>query len=163
MKIALTFSVIISTFITSFAQANLSSIDSLKLIISNNHDGKDAVSSLLRINQLYYQQNKLDSALIYYQSLEKSYKGEEVEAAAICLSVPILLRKNSYDEVKNRSVNVKDKFKGTRWAEESLYNLGELYINIYQDKEAADKYFRELITDYPDGSLVNSAKTYLGY
>ena len=162
MRIALTFSVIISTFIISFAQVSLSSIDSLKLIIRNNPDGKEVVSALFRINQLYYQQSKVDSALIYYQGLENSYEGKEVEAVAICLSAPLLLRKSSYDEVKNRSNYVKDKFKGTRWAEESLYNLGEMYLNIYQDKETADKYFKELITDYPDGGLVNLAKIYLG-
>jgi TolA-binding protein len=144
------------------AQDKQPDIDSLKVLIKNIPESNTAIRALLEINQIYYEQNKTDSALVYYISIGSEYKGKEIEAVSICLSVPLLVRRSAYNEVISKCLYVKESFKGARWAEESLYNLGELYMNIYKDKETADKYFNELVTDYPQSGLVNSAKIYLG-
>lgn len=143
------------------AQDLRNELDSLKVVMNSDQAG---VKVLIRINQIYYDLKKTDEALLYYDGIQKTYSGKELEAAGICLSTPILLRKGSYDEVKNKSLYVKDTFKGTNWSAESLYNLGELYLNVYEDKTTADKYFKELLADCPNpkSGLVRMAKNYLG-
>jgi TolA-binding protein len=142
-----------------YAQDDQAELNELKAGIGDN---AASVKSVLRINQIYYNLYQTDEALKYYDTLRTRFRGKELEAAAACLSAPILLRKGSLDEVKTMCLSVKDRFKGSSWASECLYNLGEMYLNVYEDKTTADAYFGELIKDCPNSGLVRSAKIYLG-
>jgi tetratricopeptide (TPR) repeat protein len=143
----------------TYAQDYRAELNELKAGIGDN---AGSVKSVLHINQLYYKLYQTDEALKYYDTLKARYQGKEIEAAAVCLSAPILLRKDRFDEVKTMCLSVKERFKGTSWAAECLYNLGEMYLNVYEDKATAETYFRELIKDCPTSGLVRSAKLYLG-
>jgi tetratricopeptide (TPR) repeat protein len=147
--------------VVSYAQEEAIDIKSLQDKISTANDSA-AVKLLLTLNQAYYQNQKTDEALAYYRVLAQQHRGSIVEAAAICLSVPRWLKQQSYIEVRDKCIYVKESFKNTTWAAECLYNLGEMYLNVNEDKAIADTYFQELVTDYPRNGLAEIARNYLG-
>ena len=147
---------------TLFSQDINSEILELRSIISENPNTEESAKLLIKVFRLYIKTNQRDEAYKYCESIQKEYKGNEIEAVSICITIPKLLRADKFDEVKTKCLYVRKNFKGSSWAAESLYNLGEMYLNVYEDKATADKYFKELVEDCPGSGLVKSAKLYLG-
>lgn len=137
-------------------------ISTLQSKITANYLSATVTADLIALNHLYIKEDREKDALEFYRVVAGANKGKILEAVAICLSAPMLLRQEKFDEVKTSCVYIKENFKGTHWAAEALYNLGELYLNVYEDKATSDNYFRELVRDCPKSGLVGSAKIYLG-
>lgn len=108
--------------------------------------------------ELYFMQNKLDSAAYYLDSIQLQFPGHSLKDEIFFLKGHIFEKRGMFEEAAKMYETLYLSFSEDILADNALYNLGMLYEYKIKDEEKAKEYFRKLIFNYPGSFYVNEAR-----
>lgn len=101
---------------------------------------------------LYIFQNKFDKAFSLLDSLDVAYPGHTLTDDILYRRAEIELKRKDYTKAAEYYQQIIDEFPTDILADNSMFFLGELNENYFDNKEAAMQFYRTLMIEYP-GSL----------
>jgi len=101
---------------------------------------------------LYIFQNKFDDAFMLLDSLDATYPGHTLTDDILYRRAEIEIKRKDYTKAGEYYQQIIDEFPTDILADNSMFFLGELNENYFDNKEAAMQFYRTLMIEYP-GSL----------
>lgn len=95
-------------------------------------------------------------------SVATKYAGKEIAGVALSIKVGDLIRNEAFAEAVEVAETIHNTYAQTSLEKYALYDLGTLHWYYLQDQKTGEVYYRELIAQYPDDDLANSALVALG-
>lgn len=126
----------------------------LSLLISDNENvdsNFQALGLYARADLLVYQ-HKYDDALIKLDSINILFPANELEDDILWMKANIELNKQNFDSAINYYKTIVEKFKEGIWADDALFNIGEIYERKLQNSELAMKAYQQMIDEF-SGSM----------
>ncbi len=112
-----------------------------------------------RIGDCYFVQSDYNSAISYY---DKAIQTNKTDQDYAMFQKGFSLGLVNKDEQKIAEMkSLMDKYPGSPYADDALYEIGQSYLKL-QQYDAAIPSYKELISDYPNSSYVKSALVKLG-
>lgn len=126
----------------------------LSLLISDNEnvDSNFQALGLYARSDLLVYQHKYDEALIKLDSINILFPANELEDDILWMKANIELNKQNFDSAINYYKTIVEKFKEGIWADDALFNIGEIYERKLQNSELAMKAYQQMIDEF-SGSM----------
>jgi len=132
-------------------------------VLVNKYPDKPAgLQALALIDYCYQNLDNRAASLSYLNQVAETYKGKEISGLASSISVGHLVRDAAYDEAIANSSKILDGYADKNLGKYALYDLGTIYWYYLEDHETGEKYYRQLIAQWPKDDLAASALATLG-
>mgnify|MGYP003792757425 CR=1 FL=1 len=118
-----------------------------------------ATEALFRIAQIYEHGNQMEQALTFYEKCANN-GGSETSARAQFRLSEIYESRGDYEKAGRNYLKVAILYLHPELSPESLWRSGQCYLKS-NEKENAQRAFRELISDFPSHPLAEKAKTFI--
>lgn len=137
---------------------------SLSKIISDNLSDDDTNTTQLKMyaqaDFLFYCKN--DSlALLKIDSIIDKYPANSIIDESLYLKAKILISQKKYTESIEILKNIAKSYSYDILADDALYLIAKIYIDVFNDKENANKYFKKLILEHSDSIYVPEARKFI--
>jgi len=131
-------------------------------IVNKYPDSPAGLQALALTDHCYQNLDNRAASLSYLNQVADTYKGKEISGLASSISVGQLVRNGAYDEAISTSLKILDGYADKNLGKYALYDLGTIYWYYLEDRETGEKYYRQLITQWPKDDLAASAMATLG-
>lgn len=118
--------------------------------------------SLVFVNRCFKRLDRSDEALYYLDQISKTYKNLNLDGIAQSISIGYFIQQDSYQSAIIRAQGIVQSFPKSEFAKYALYDLGSIYWYYLKEYKTAEKYYRQLIAQYPKDDLSISALVTLG-
>lgn len=114
--------------------------------------------ALATINHIYQIIGYMNEAYDYFVEVEKKHPKEKVALVAAYLYVPILIKREKYDEAITKSEEIFEKDPASYWAIGSLFNIANLYCGVLNREQEGLVMYEKIIKRYPNTQFAKIAK-----
>jgi tetratricopeptide (TPR) repeat protein len=144
------------------ASSQLIANDALEyfLLINDNTVADSSQTALKRLAQADYlhYQNKNKEALLDYQSILESFKGQEIEAVTLLRIGKLQEKLGDYSSALTQYQAIIDQHSDGIYMDEALYYSAELYSKPLLDVEKAKYFYEQLIFNHEDSIYFTEAR-----
>lgn len=130
----------------------------LKRIISDFPDNSKVEEAMATLNHCYQIIGYLDEAFEYYKEVRRKHPGTKAAVMASYHAVPILIRRQQYDEAIIRCNEIILADAKSYWAIGSLFNMAKLYCHQLGRKKEGMKMYKKIIKKYPSTQFAKIAE-----
>jgi len=113
-------------------------------------------TALLKIGEIYYQQQKVNEARVVLQHVNQFLQAEEDLKRAQYFTTMTYAVQNASEKATSGYEAFQGKFKGDPLADNLPFTLGNMYLSLNNIPEAI-KYFNESLQLYPKGRFVDAS------
>lgn len=106
--------------------------------------------------------NRGNETVARRDQLVQNYAGKEIFGLSHSLAAGDLIKSEQYAEAIDRCSVILRDFPGTDLAKYALFDLGSIHWYRLADQKTGEKYYRDLIAQWPDDDLAISALATLG-
>lgn len=131
-------------------------IQEYQKVVDISPSSTSATESLYRIAQIFEQKNQIDKALEFYERCANN-GGSETSARAQFRLSEIYENKGELEKAGKNYLKVAILYLHPELSPESLWRSGNCYLKI-NEKENAQRAFKELVDDFPSHPLAEKAK-----
>ncbi|TYP76145.1 tetratricopeptide repeat protein [Aquimarina intermedia] len=135
----------------------------LSLIISDN-SLEDSTQTALKIfakADLLRYQNKTEAAIAMYEKILTDHKGEKIEDEAFMRQAQLFEKTSQYDKAKTNYLKIIEFYGDDILADDALYALANLYVEVYNEPDKAKELYEKLIFNHADSIFfVDARKKY---
>jgi tetratricopeptide (TPR) repeat protein len=130
----------------------------LKKVVENYPQNAKAEIALATINHIYQIINFMDEAFNYFVELEKKHPKKKIGLVAAYLYIPILIKREQYDQAIVKSQEIFEKEPDSYWAIGALFNIANLYCRILNRESEGIAIYKKIIKQYPNTQFAKIAK-----
>ena len=134
-----------------------------KAVIERYPDLKVAQFSLDKLIFAYREMGNEEIGLAYLEDVAAKYSNTPLGDAALRASVLVLSRLGLGEKALARVSDLLERFKGTKWERDLLFEKGMIYKHDLGDQQTATEVFGDFVQRYPDDLVSEFAKLELGY
>lgn len=130
------------------------------LLINDNtvaDSTQTALKELAHADYLVYQ-NKTQAAILKYQAILKSFKGQEIEAVTLYHLGKIYEKSGDFNTALIQYQTIIDQHKECVYVDEAYYFAAEIYSKSLNDNEKAKSYYEHLIFNHEDSIYFTDAR-----
>ena len=138
-------------------------IPHFKTLVEGYPDLKVAQFSLDELIFAYREMGKEEIGLAYLEDVAAKYSNTRLGDAALRASVLVLSRLGLGEKALARVSDLLERFKGTKWERDLLFEKGMIYKHNLGDQQKATEIFEDFVQRYPDDLVSEFAKLELGY
>jgi tetratricopeptide (TPR) repeat protein len=138
-------------------------IPHFKAVIEGYPDLKVAQFSLDELIFAYRELDKEEETLAYLEDIAVRYPNTAIGDAALRASATVLSRLGLGEKALARVSDLLERFKGTKWERDLLFEKGMIYKHNLGDQQKATEVFEDFVQRYPDDLVSEFAKLELGY
>jgi len=121
--------------------------------------GRQSLAFEYRILRKEKRESESESRML---TVSEMYEGKEISVLARSIRVAQLLKDGDYSQAVSIAEDIVAKFPNTNLEKYSLYDLGTIHWYYLNDRHTGEKYYRQLIAEYPKDDLSISALATLG-
>lgn len=103
-------------------------------------------------------QNKFNEALLKFDTLNTAFPGHSLNDEILYRKAQIMFKKKEYTKAALFYSEILKDYHSDIWADNSLFNLAELYELYLNEKEKAMEFYKQLITNYTGSIFVIEAR-----
>ena len=132
----------------------------LKLLISDNRvedSTQTALKKYAKADLLAYQ-NKNRQAIIVLNDILETHKTEVIIPQTLLKQAELFEKIEEFDNAKTNYLTIIKDFKDSILLDNALYNLAQLYSNVFQQPEEAKQYYETLIFNHQDSIFYVEAR-----
>jgi tetratricopeptide (TPR) repeat protein len=124
----------------------------LKLLISDNKldDSTHTALKLYSKADLYIFQNKKKEALTLLDQVIANHKTESIMDQALLLQAKIYEEEKNFEKAEANYLNIIANYREDILADDALYALAELYVNVFEQPEKAKPLYEQIIFNHAD-------------
>jgi tetratricopeptide (TPR) repeat protein len=123
--------------------------------------GTDSISPAMEqfaSAELLFLQNKEDDALAMLDTIYTNYKGHSLTDDIYFIRSKIFIKKRNYDKAIEQLNALTTNFKNDILGDDATFMLAQIYEEMLQDKTNAQKYYKELLSNYRESVFVVEAR-----
>ncbi len=132
----------------------------LSLLISDNENvdtNFQALGLYAKADLLVYQ-HKYENALEKLDSINVLFPENELEDDILWMKANIELNKQNFDSAISYYKIIVEKFKEGIWADDALFNIGEIYERKLKNSELAMKAYQQMIDEFSGSMFIVEAR-----
>ncbi len=147
----------------AYAQKNLTTAQPLfEAVYQQYPDSPIGKQALAFAAKCAYQQEDKSNVKGLLDQVSNQYKNSDIAILAKSLKTAYMLRAQQYDDAISAAEEIVKNHKTSSYYKYALYNLGNVYWMHLKDKSTGEKYYRQLIDEFPKDELSYSALTTIG-
>ncbi len=121
-------------------------------------DTTDVPLRLYAQAEFFVFQNRFEEAFAKMDSLQMLFPGHGLEDDVLYLKGNLEYRRQNFEAAKTYYEAVVNKYPEELRADNALYKLADMALNIFHDKDRARELYEKLFLDYPDSTFAIEAR-----